>query len=131
MSFEQTKEIITLYIDSASTLIQLSCGAIAFSVAFSEKLSGAHALKEKNYALVSSWILFLLAIGFGAFYQYCAIKLLDSRTDNPGSSGLVPAVFLRSPGKIYAAMMFSFFGGAVLFVVHALIRLRKVYYRKT
>ena len=130
MSFDQTKEIMSLYIDSAKTFIQLSSGAIALSVAFVEKLSGSRALKERNTALVGSWVMFLLAIGFGALYQYFAIKLLDSRSDFPGTPGLMPEFLQRSPGKLYAGMVFSFYGGAVLLVAHAFSRLRKLYEKK-
>ena len=124
MSFNQTKEIIVLYIDSSKTFIQLSSGAIVLSVAFVEKVSGPRALKQRNFALIASWALFLVSIGFGVLYQYCAIKLLDSRSDYPGAKGLLPEMLLENPGWLYAGMIFSFYSAAICFVGHAVWRLR-------
>ena len=131
MSFDQSNEIMSLYIDSAKTFIQLSSGAIVLSVTFVEKLSGSRALKKRNLLLIASWALFLAAIGFGALYQYCAIKFLDSQSDFPGSPGIMPEIFLRNPGKFYAGMVFSFYAGAILFVTHAILRLRKLHEERT
>jgi len=117
--FEVNQVIMPLYIDSAQMYLQLSIGALALTIIFKEKILGEkNGIKVELY-LVVSWLLFLLTIGFSAFYQYLAVKFLDSVSDGPGKIQYFESL-VRSPGKIYGLMLLSFFSAAVLFVLNAL-----------
>jgi hypothetical protein len=82
--FEVNQIIMPLYMDSAQMYLQLSIGALALTIIFKEKILGEkNGIKVELYLIVS-WLLFLLTIGFSAFYQYLAVKFLDSVSDVPG-----------------------------------------------
>ena len=110
--------VIPLYIDSAKTYMQLSAGALALSIAFKEKVLGQISGLKVGILMLSSWLMFLLAIGASALYQYVAVKLLDSLSPYPGAVwGLKTLV--DSPGKAYGVMLFAFYLGAILLVLSA------------
>jgi len=118
MNFDQEKTIMTLYIDSAKTYVQLSTGVLAFSVTFIEKILGATLpIRNPRWLLLGSWIAFLVAIGGGALYQYLAIKYLDAKSDDPGAVGMMPKRLIDEPGIVYGVMVVAFYLGAVLLVV--------------
>jgi hypothetical protein len=72
--------------------------------------------------LIGSWVAFLIAVGSGAFYQYLAVKYLESISDNPGEEGILPKSLIRHPGTIYGIMMLAFYAGAILFTITAIKR---------
>jgi hypothetical protein len=72
--------------------------------------------------LIGSWTAFLIAIGSGAYYQYLAVKYLESISGNAGSEGILPKN-LRDPGTIYGIMMVAFYAGAILFTFTAIMRM--------
>jgi hypothetical protein len=108
-----------LYMDSAQMYLQLSIGALALTIIFKEKILGEKNGINVELYLIVSWLLFLLTIGFSAFYQYLAVKFLDSVSDVPGKIQYFESL-VRAPGKIYGLMLLSFFSAAVLFVLNAL-----------
>jgi hypothetical protein len=119
--FGQDETIMKLFIDNAKTYIQLSTGALVFSVTFIEKVikPDANAQITKDLFLVLSWLAFLVAIGFGAFYQYLAVKYLEFMSSSGGEDIKLPK-WLTDPGRIYFVMMAAFYLGAILFTVMAI-----------
>src|SRR5713101_5681144 len=75
--FDREHKVITLFIDNAKTYVQLSIGALLLSVTFLREVLGLP--KETpihlDWALVVCWICFLMAVIFGALYQYFACKI--------------------------------------------------------
>jgi hypothetical protein len=114
--FEVDSVIIPLYITSAQVFLQLSIGALALSIAFREKVLGEKGAISIEILLVSSWLCYLLTIGASAFYQYLAIKFLDSVSDHPANIYYFEPL-VREPSKVYGIMLVFFFLGSVLLVV--------------
>ena len=111
-----------MYIDSAQLYLQLSIGAIGLSVAFKEKILGEGAKKSISLSLAASWLFFLATVGLSAFYQYLAVKFLDTELD----PSVVPKYFtslVKEPGHVYGYMLFAFFTGAVLLVLSSALEL--------
>lgn len=122
MSIEANQIIIPPYIESAQLYLQLSIAAIGLSVAFKEKILGQHHKKSVSLALAISWLFFLLTIGLSAFYQYIAVKFLDTELD-PTVVVKYFVSFVEQPGHIYGAMLITFFIGAILLVFSSIIDL--------
>ena len=122
MSFPQDEVIMKLFIDNAKSYIQLSTGALVFSITFIEKVLQKVPPIKPDLFLIGSWVAFLIAVGSGAFYQYLAVKYLESISGNPGSEGILPKK-LRDPGTIFGIMMVAFYAGAVLFTFMAIMRI--------
>ena len=113
--YESAKDTIALYISSSTTFINLSTGALILTVTFREKVLGQEGPLEPGLIIISSWIMFLLAIGTGAFYQYLAVKKLESISGFESPSW-VHKRLRNNPGYFYGAMLLSFFAGVILFV---------------
>jgi len=120
--FEIDKIIIPLYIDSAQVFLQLSIAALALSIIFREKVLGEKGPMSVGILLLGSWLCFLLSIGASAFYQYLAIKFLDSISDHPAII-LYFESLVRSPGRIYGAMLVFFFLGSAFLVASSIKQL--------
>ena len=114
-SFEVNSVIMPLYIDSAQVFLNLSIGALALSIVFREKVLGEEGGMRVGILLVLSWVSYLLSIAASAFYQYLAIKFLDSVSDHPGITQCFESL-VREPGGVYGAMLVFFFLGSVLLV---------------
>ena len=117
--FEEHAALMGMYIDSATTYLQLSTFALGFSLAFRGRAKG-NALKDPLMAL--SWVGFMLAIALSSFYQYLAVKSVDQRTLHPSSIGLIPEQWVRAPGHFYAAMLIAFYVGVLCLSVVMLRR---------
>jgi hypothetical protein len=113
--FQVDQIIIPLYIESAQVYLQLSIGALALSIIFREKVLGEQGPMSVGILLLASWLCFLLAIGASAFYQYLAIKFLDSVSEHPERKQYWETL-VRSPGKVYGAMLVLFFLGSAFLV---------------
>jgi hypothetical protein len=122
--FSQDESIMKLFIDNAKTYIQLSTGALVLSITFIEKVIKPEGNSEitKDLFLILSWLAFLIAIGFGAFYQYLAVKYLEFMSSSGGAEIKLPK-WLTDPGRIYFIMMLAFYLGAILFMVSAIRRM--------
>lgn len=108
MEHEGTK----LFIESAKTFVQLSTGALVFSITFYREVLGGG-----NYEpLKWSWISLLLSIVSGALYQYVAVKSI---------LGELHGVFHWTPEVLFVSMLLWFHAGVGLFCVVALRRLKR------
>ena len=114
--FEVNSVIIPLYVTSAQVFLQLSIGALVLSITFREKVLGEKGPISVGILLVLSWLCYLLAIGASAFYQYLAIKFLDSVSDHPANIDYFEPL-VRAPSKVYGIMLVYFFLGSGLLVV--------------
>jgi len=113
---------MSLYIDSAQIYLELSIGALALSIIFKEKIIGESGPVKVSIILALSWLLYLLTIGASAFYQYLAVKFLDSISPYPGPIQYFEAL-VRSPGKVYGAMLVFFFTASILLVASSAMQL--------
>ena len=116
--FTETKEVMSLYIDTAKTIIGLSTGALALAVTFRQRILGTTAGVHADPLMLISWVLYLLVIGFGAFYLYLAVKFLDLHSCFPGPTGWFKR-WEKSPGNVYAMMLFLFFLASLFFFADA------------
>jgi hypothetical protein len=112
-SFDQTKAVVDLYINSSDSFIKLALAVLAASVGFPSKWAPGDAPPA---ALLTGWILLLASVAAGSLYQYLAIHLLDSLSENPGAPGLL-ARWIPKAGRAYGAMLIAFYLGAVLALV--------------
>ncbi len=118
-NFNQYESIMKLFIDNAKTYVQLSTGMLALSITFIEKVFKPPITYD--LFLIGSWIAFLIAIGFGAYYQYLAVKVLEG-VSLTGSAKIILPSWLKDPSVIYFIMMVTFYLGIVLFTIAAIKR---------
>jgi hypothetical protein len=118
VQFTENKVVVTLYIDSSKTFMNLSTGALALTVTFQDKIVGRHLGDPVSWLMVVSWVFYLVTIGSSALYQYFAVKFLDSFSSVPGASGMLKQVE-RNPGWIYGAMLVLFFLGSLFLFIAA------------
>jgi len=116
MRYVVNKDIIPLYLDTAKTYMNLSSGALALTIVFREKVIGSQPGTPVNAVMLMSWLSFLLAIGSSAFYQYLAVKFLDSVSCAPGAIQYFESL-VKSPGRVYGVMLVFFFVGSSLLVL--------------
>jgi hypothetical protein len=119
--FDRFEKVMKMYSDNARTYIQLSGAALAFTLTFAHEI--LHIPKEQNIAdiwMILMWGCFLAAIILGAFFQYAGAKLLEVTMDS------VPYKpwFYFDPGTFYGVMLAAFYGGAGIFTIYAILRLR-------
>jgi len=118
IQFTENKEIISLYIDTAKTFLNLSTGALALTIMLREKIIDAEAGSPVSKLMLISWFFYLLAIGFSSLYQYLGVKYLDSFSRLPGATGMFERLE-KEPGLIYGAMLVCFFLGSLTLVIAA------------
>ena len=122
--FEVVHTIMALYIDNAKFYVQLSSAGLAVSIVFVREVVGIAQGQPVplDFWLVTSWISFLLAILFGALYQYLAVKFLERWAKFEGPI-LKPFEWLvQNLAAIYGLMLIAFFCGGVLLTAAATIR---------
>src|SRR6266481_495598 len=123
--FDREHKVMTLFIDNAKTYVQLSIGALLLSVTFLKEVLGLP--KETpihlDCALVVCWICFLMAVIFGALYQYFACKFVEWKADVKRSHRIRIQWLIHHPWPAYRLMLIAFYGGGVFFTVGAIIRL--------
>jgi hypothetical protein len=112
---EINKLLMPLFIDSAKIYLNLSMASLVLTIAFREKVLGINSMRISKL-LITSWILFLLAIGFSSLYQYVATKLVEARYNC--NDYLFLGEFRAN--RVYGAMMFSFYLGALTFSISAI-----------
>jgi hypothetical protein len=119
IQFTENKEIISRYMDTANTFLKLSSGALALTITLKENIFAFTPGKPISKVMIALWILYLLAIGSSALYQYFAVRFLDSFSRFPGESGMFEWVE-KNPGWLYGAMVvFFIFGSAALVIAAA------------
>ena len=84
---------------------------LAASVAFPIKESLPHL--GAPLLLLPAWAFLLLSVAAGSLYQYLAIHLLDSLSEEPGAPGLL-APWIPKAGVAYGVMLTTFYLGSVL-----------------
>jgi len=120
----QNKEIMSLYMDTAKSFINISSAALGLTVIFREKISGLSPGVYVNRFMIASWVCFLGAICCGVFYQYMAVNFLDFYSLEPGSIYFFN-FFIKNPGYIYGAMLIFFILASILLVLAAWKQLPK------
>jgi hypothetical protein len=65
---------------------------------------------------------FLIAVVSGAFYQYLAVKYLESRLPWYTFKGWD----WLAPGAVYGIMLGAFYGGTLTFTGYAIVRLSRL-----
>lgn len=118
IEFTENKEIVSLYIDTAKTFLNLSTGALALTIVLRDKIIGSEAGSPVGKLMLASWFFYLLEIGLSALYQYFGVKYLDSFSRFPGAKGKI-AFLEKNPGWLYGAMMACFFLGSLALVISA------------
>ena len=119
--FDREQKVMSMFCDNAKTYIQLSSAALVLTLTFVRQI--LHVPDDKNIAnlwMMLMWGCFLLAVLSGAFYQYLAVKHLEGLADPDAGKEWD----WLQPGIIYAVMLAAFYGGAVVFTVYAISRLK-------
>lgn len=123
MTKDEYKQIISMFSENAKTYTQTSMAALILPITFIRQVLGVTAEKPiKDYLswpLVSSWLLFLIAIASGLLYQYIAVKLVEAYFEKSNNFYGGLKWFIDRPEKVYATMMISFYAAAFLFVFAA------------
>ena len=123
--FERECKIMAMFIDNAKSYVQLSAGALLLTITFLHEILGIP--KEPKLPtdcwLVISWCSFLLAIVFGALYQYFAAKYLEWKSGIPRGHHSWPQLLIEHPWPLYGAMLASFYLGGLCFTISAIKRL--------
>lgn len=120
-TFDRRQKVMAMFSDNAKTYIQISGAALALTLTFSDKI--LHIPPTGNIAdiwMILVWGCFLLTIISGAFYQYLAVKLLDTSIDWRSENKWE----WLEPGVVYAIMLGAFYAGTIIFTIYAIIRLR-------
>src|SRR4051794_30946254 len=77
LMLEEERKIMTAYSEAAKGYMQLSLGAIVFSVAFFQKVLAYKTAIPIDNLLLLSWIFWLLAILFSMFYQSISVTRIE------------------------------------------------------
>jgi hypothetical protein len=120
-TFERRRAVMQMFCDNAKTYIQLSLGALALTLTFTDRI--LHIPQTANIAdgwMITVWACFLVTVVAGAFYQYLAVKLVEANVE----WGYNDAWDWLQPGYVYAVMLVAFYGGTIIFTIYAIIRLR-------
>jgi hypothetical protein len=125
---ENEFKIMNLFIDNAKTYTQLAGAGLAISVIFFKEVFGVGEGTPMpiDKTLLAAWICFLISIGAGLYYQYLAVKYLESKSDLQCDHLTWPKSLIAHPWPIYLLMMITFYAGAVLFTVDAIKRLPQI-----
>jgi len=112
-----------MYSETAKSITQLSPGALLLSITFLEKVMGQRQRMPVDWALVLSWLSYLIAIGSGAAYQWLAVKSVTHYAGLPDSPGFIPMKLIEGPGLVFGIMLVAFYAGALMLTVAAAKRL--------
>jgi hypothetical protein len=124
-SFEREYKVMGVFIDNAKTYVQLSAGALVLSVTFLHEILGVPKdLKvPTDISLILSWWSFLVAIVFGALYQYYAAKFLEWKSGLSRTHRNWPKWLVEHPWPPYMIMLIAFYFGGVCFTISAMRKL--------
>jgi hypothetical protein len=119
-TFDRKHKIMSMFSDNAKTYIQLSGAALALTLTFAHEI--LRIPKDQKVAdiwMILMWSCFLLAIIAGAFYQYRAVKLLETEINWQSYDWWRKL----EPGVVYGVMLAAFYGGTIIFTGYAIFRL--------
>ena len=122
-NFTNEQKIMQMFSDNAKTYIQLSGAALALTLTFAHEI--LHIPAEQsivNFWMIVMWGCFLTAVISGAFYQYLAVKYLESGLPSYSFKGWD----WLAPGSVYGIMLGAFYGGTLTFTVYAIVRLSQL-----
>jgi hypothetical protein len=124
-SFTMEEKIMPLFIDNAKTYTQISSAALALTITFVRDVLG---VKDDEPIildrwLIAAWVLLLVAVGSGVYYQYLGVKFLEWKSGLERSHSSWPVKLIQHPWPIYGLMLISFYVGMILFAVSAIVRL--------
>lgn len=120
-TFDRQLAVMKMFSDNAKTYIQLSGAALGLTLTFAHKI--IHIPEDQPIVdlwTVTMWSCFLITIIAGAFYQYLAAKFMETSIDWEYYGNWN---WLQS-GVIYGVMLGTFYAGATIFTIYAIIRLR-------
>jgi len=121
-TFDRRKTVMEMFSDNAKTYIQLSGAALGLTLTFAKSILHIPDTQSiVNGYTIAMWGCFLLAILFGAFYQFLAVKQLDAFLDWEYDERWDKV----QPGLIYAGMLVAFYLGSIIFTVYAILQLQK------
>jgi cytosine/uracil/thiamine/allantoin permease len=81
-TFDRRKAVMEMFSDNAKTYIQLSGAALALTLTFAKSILHIPDTQSiVNGYTITMWACFLLAILFGAFYQFLSVKQIDAFLD--------------------------------------------------
>jgi hypothetical protein len=126
MSSDEYKQIVSMFSDNAKTYTQVSTAALLLPITFIRQVIGVtqeQPIKAYlDWVLISSWLLFLIAIASGLLYQYIAVKLIEGHFAHSKQFYGILRGLIKRPDKVYATMMLAFYLGACFFVAAAMKR---------
>ncbi len=128
-ALEEERKVMAAYSDTAKTYSQLSLGALVLSITFLEKVARVEVSEAVNVLLLIAWCGWLLSALSGAFYQYLAVRFVETRGEDWGvlaRSGHTQwfLYLAHHPWPAYALMLAAFAVGSVAFAVVGLQHLR-------
>ena len=102
MSSDDYKQIMSMFSDNAKTYTQVAIAALLLPITFIRQVIGvapnAPIEPHLNWVLISSWLLFLIAIASGLLYQYIAVKLVEAEFDHSKKNyGILKGLIWKAP----------------------------------
>ena len=124
---EEEHKIMAGYIDTAKTFTQLSIGALVLSITFMEKFLGMSGNQTSiPVLLLLAWVFWLFAAIAGAFYQYRAIKWLETlgiEFNLINERHHVADLLKVYPYIVYGFLLISFSLGTILFAIFGAMKI--------
>jgi hypothetical protein len=121
-TFERQRAVMEMFSDNAKTYVQLSCAALALTLTFADKILHIPATQSiVDKWTVTMWTCFLIAIIAGAFYQFLAVKQLDSLLEWEYDK----TWDWLQPGIVYGVMLAAFYAGTIIFTIYAIVQIKK------
>src|SRR5712691_2161263 len=121
-ALEEERHIMAAYSDTAKTYSQLSVGALVLSVTFFEKVVKVAGTLPVDRFLIAAWVGWLVTALAGSFYQYLAVRFLESRGEDwkimirTGHPQLFRWL-AQNPWLVYGTMLVAFMVGSASFAV--------------
>ena len=100
--YQVNLNIVSLYLESARTYLQLSIALLGLTVAFRERVFGKDYMPRITAWMLLCWATLLLSIGCNALYQYAAVHFLDAQSGF-GAKTFLPEWLVQNPGRAYGA----------------------------
>jgi hypothetical protein len=122
-NFSNEQKIMQMFCGNAKTYVQLSGAVLGLTLTFAHEILHIPADQSiVDFWMVVMWGCFLAAIISGMFYQYPAVKHLESELPSYSFKGWG----WLAPGSVYGIMLGAFYGGTLTFTVYAIVRLSQL-----